>query len=210
MEVSYKDYLKLPEDVRAYISQFNIQSEHIPLIRKGMFNRNQTLVELNTLGSTTVLGKPSQIKVSDEGIVIGLPTISFLVPYEICKEDLVKHNYNPDELFSDFCIYNLTTVKKQTQYGSKSETHCLDYRIISQVANRDEATKLIQEYNGLGAFTRILGWKPIPEINRLNFTRLFSIITGNHVFQLTPPNTFPSHNGLILTIFMKKIWYLSI
>ena len=189
MEVRYRDYLKLPEDVRPYLSQFNITEEHIPLIRKGMFNRNQVRVELNALGTTTVLGKPTYIKVVDEGIIIGLPTVSFLVPYEVCRDDLQKHNFDPDKIFSDFCLYVLEKVEKNTRYGKKSETRCVSYKVISQVVNTEMAEELIKQYGVLSAFTRIMGWKPIPEIDRLNFTRLFSIITNNHIFQLTLPNT---------------------
>ena len=200
MEINYKDYMRLPEDVRPYLSQFSITDKHIPLIRKGMFNKNQVQVELNTIGHTTVLGKPSQIKVSDDGVVIGLPSVKFTIPFSQCTDDLENNNYNPDEVFSDFCLYTLQNKKKTNQYGTKSETHCINYKIVAQVNDTETPQELIKEYGVLGAFARILGWMPTDEINRLNFTRLYSVVSGNHIFQLTPPNTGKTHLASRLTL----------
>lgn len=192
-QIKYSDYFNLPKDVRDFQSQFNVTEPLIDLIRQGMFNKAQTETKLNILKEIHLLGKPVGIKSKPEGIELSLPTIKFLVPHEDILDELNSVDYDPSKLFGDYCVYKIIQKDKKTQWGNKQENRCVSHKVISFPEKKDTAKKLIEDFGVLGAFASIMGWKQSAVINRMNFTRLFSMVTGNHIFQLTPPNTGKTH-----------------
>lgn len=196
--IPYELYYRLPEDVREYVSQFAISEQHIPLIRKGMHNSRMVQTELALKGETVIVAKPVYIKVSNEGITVKTPTVKFLIPFTAInldtnknlEQELIEAEYEPERLFGDFCIYQLYNYTVNTRFGEKTEVRCNSYKIIAKKTDIQSAQKLIEKCGGvLQAFNRIMGWKDNWALCRLNFVRLFSVITGEHSFQLTGVNT---------------------
>ena len=200
--ISYDLYFKLPEDVREYVTQFAITEEHIPLLRKGMHNSRMVSTELALRGEADIIAKPVWIKVSKEGVSVKTPTVKFLIPFtainldtnKTLETELIEAEYEPEKLFGDFCVYKLQNYTVNTRFGEKTETRCPYYKIIAKRTDVESAKKLIEKTGSvLSAFNRILGWVDNWALFRLNFIRLFSVITGNHIFQLTGVNTGKTH-----------------